>query len=201
MTAADLMTDELVVLREKMPLREAAQLLFRNQIHGAPVVNVRGECIGVLSTSDFMSLVEGRREDAPYETPSLPVTCGFQATHRSANGVETTICTLPGGVCAIQGTQRSPDGEELLVCRQPNCVPVEWQMVALEKLPFKQVRHFMTSNPVTASPETPVPELARKMIDARVQRIIVVDKANRVMGVVSTTDLLAVLACSNEASD
>jgi CBS-domain-containing membrane protein len=52
----------------------------------------------------------------------------------------------------------------------------------------------MTADPVTATPETPVGALARRMLDAHVHRLIIVDTAGRPVGIVSSTDVLAAVA-------
>jgi CBS domain-containing protein len=53
LTAADLMTPVVVTLHESTPLREAAEELFRAGVHGAPVANAVGACVGVLSVTDL----------------------------------------------------------------------------------------------------------------------------------------------------
>ena len=63
-----------------------------------------------------------------------------------------------------------------------------------DKLPTHAVRHFMTTDPVTARPATPVGTLARTMLDAHIHRVIVVYEERRPVGVVSTTDLPDALA-------
>jgi len=70
-------------------------------------------------------------------------------------------------------------------------------MVDVEKLPTDEVRQFMTPDPVTAQAATSIRDLARMMIDAHIHRVIVVDEGRRPIGVVSSTDLLAVLAYSD----
>lgn len=52
----------------------------------------------------------------------------------------------------------------------------------------------------TKQASTPIRELARQMIDAHIHRIIVVDDENRPLGIVSSTDLLAALAYTEESS-
>jgi predicted transcriptional regulator len=47
-------------------------------------------------------------------------------------------------------------------------------------------------------PETPLHDLARKMIDAHIHRLIVVDKEEKPVGVVSSTNVLAALAYAEE---
>jgi CBS-domain-containing membrane protein len=72
----------------------------------------------------------------------------------------------------------------------------EWQNVDLETVPVEEVRRFMTSDVVTALSGMPIGELARKMLDARIHRIIVTDAENRPVGIVSSTDILAAVAQS-----
>lgn len=50
---------------------------------------------------------------------------------------------------------------------------------------------FMTPEPVTVPLDEPITKIARRMAQERVHRVIVVDKDRRVMGVVTTLDLLA----------
>jgi CBS domain-containing protein len=198
-TAADLMTPEPVVLPETMPLREAARVLLRHQIAGAPVVDSRGKCVGVLSAVDFLRLAERRRDATRPTAPPRPLTCPFVKEHRTADGRDVSLCSLPPGMCSVQVPRKEPGGKELVACGQPHCVLVDWQVVETEKLPADEVRNFMSADPVTATPDTTVPALARMMIDAHIHRVIVVDDGQKPLGVVSSTDLLAILAYASDA--
>ncbi len=55
LTAADLMAAPVTTIPEEMSLRDAARLLSKASISGAPVVNREGQCVGVLSSCDFVS--------------------------------------------------------------------------------------------------------------------------------------------------
>ena len=197
LTADDLMAGDIVLLPEDMPLRQAARLLVKNQIGGAPVVDSEGRCVGVLSSIDFLRLAERREDVTNPAGPPLPITCSFQMKRRTADGRDVILCTLAPGVCPIQVRQTGPKGEDMLVCSQPHCVLVDWQIVEMEKLPNDEVRQFMTPDPVTVKPETSIRTLARMMIDAHIHRVIVVDNERRPIGIVSSTDLLATLAQGN----
>jgi len=70
----------------------------------------------------------------------------------------------------------------------------DWQLVELEFLPKDAVRWYMTPDPVTATPATPITELARRMRDAHIHRVIVVDEDRRPLGIVTSTDILAAVA-------
>jgi CBS domain-containing protein len=144
LTAADVMSSDVLTLPREMSLRSAARLLSRARVTGAPVVDEGGRCIGVLSATDFMN-----RTGDPGRRP------------RHAT---------------------------------PACYCSEWQLPEPEALPDEPVEQFMTADPVTVSPFTPLGAVARGMLDAHIHRVIVVGDHGRPVGVVSSTDLLAALA-------
>jgi len=57
LTAADLMSRDVTMVPRAMSLHAAAHLLSETHISGAPVVDDRGECVGVVSATDFMHSV------------------------------------------------------------------------------------------------------------------------------------------------
>lgn len=57
LTAADLMSRDVVMIPRSMSLHTAANLLSKSRVSGAPVVNETGECVGVVSAIDFMHCV------------------------------------------------------------------------------------------------------------------------------------------------
>jgi CBS domain-containing protein len=56
LTAADLMKRHVIQFPQDLPLRQAVDLLLREQIGGAPVVDGEGKCVGVFSTVDVARL-------------------------------------------------------------------------------------------------------------------------------------------------
>jgi CBS-domain-containing membrane protein len=125
LTAADLMTRDVLAIPSGTSMKSAALQLAQAWVSGAPVVDSDGRCVGVLSTSDFFR----------------------------------------GAV-------------------QEN----------LEIDPTDKVGEHATADPVTADAATPIRQLARMMLDADIHRVIVVDKENRPIGIVSSTDVLAAMA-------
>lgn len=191
LTAADLMTADLVRLAEDTPLRVAAQLFVAKQISGAPVINPDGRCVGVLSTADFLRFVsKGGGADS---RPSS-VTCPYQQTREDRNGRRFTECSLPLGTCAIQGRETGEDGVERIICKQPESIFSTWQMVDFKDVPGDAVRNYMVADPVTVTADTGIRDLARKMIDGHIHRLIVVDDSSMPIGIVTSTDLIAALA-------
>jgi CBS-domain-containing membrane protein len=190
LTTSDLMSRDVVKISQDMSLRAAAHLLFENQIGGAPVVDADGRCVGVLCATDFVHWTEeGAKglEDGP-----LPA-CPYLVKGRLLTGEQAMICTLAEGSCPLQEMRPTTGGRHTAVCLQPGGVLPDWQQVT-KNLPVSAVRRYMTADVVTAGPETPLPELARMMIDGHIHRVIVVDEQHRPVGIVSSTDLLAALA-------
>jgi CBS domain-containing protein len=69
-----------------------------------------------------------------------------------------------------------------------------WQVVESEALPVDKVWMYMTPDPVMVRPSARISELARKMLDAHIHRVVVVDEQERPIGIVSSTDIFAALA-------
>lgn len=144
LTAADVMSREVVTVPQTMLLHHAAHLLARKQISGAPVVDGNGRCVGILSATDFVRHAEGG----------------------------------PNPVHVTQGSWFCAD----------------WQVVNLEMLPRDEVRGHMSTDLVTADADVSIKDLARRMLDAHIHRIVVLDAAHHPVGIVSSTDILAAIA-------
>jgi len=52
----------------------------------------------------------------------------------------------------------------------------------------------MTPQPITCKPSTPVADVARTMIEHKIDSVIVVDDAGTLVGLVTATDLLALIS-------
>jgi CBS domain-containing protein len=53
LTAEDLMSRDVITIPQRMPLSDAVGVLAQAHIGGAPVMDGRGECVGVFSLADF----------------------------------------------------------------------------------------------------------------------------------------------------
>jgi CBS domain-containing protein len=145
LTAADLMTTPVRTIPQETSLREAANLLTHDRISGAPVVDADGRCIGVLSSSDFVTWAQ------------------------------------KGGEPGERGKAISfiaPWGE----------------IIDIDESSDSEIRHYMTAQPVTVAPTAPIGELAQKMVDAHIHRVLVVVDQDRPQGIVTSTDILAAVA-------
>ena len=144
LTAADLMSAPVTSIPHDMLLRDAGHLLIKSRISGAPVVDSEGNCIGILSSSDFIGWAETGGE---MEKPTK-------------------------GVSFI-----APWGEIVSLDACEGCV----------------VRKFMTRDPITIEPTASIGEIAQKLIDAGIHRVLVTE-GQRPCGIVSTIDIVAAVA-------
>jgi CBS domain-containing protein len=145
LTAADLMTAPVMTLPEETSLSEAARLLHGSRISGAPVVNAEGRCVGVLSSSDFVTWAEKE---------------GGAGKERKA-----TTFIAPWG-----------------------------ELISIDDSPDHPISRYMTAQPVTVAPSTPIGELCQQMVDVHIHRVLVVAEGDRPCGIVTSTDVLAAVA-------
>jgi CBS domain-containing protein len=146
LTAADLMTSPVMTIPQETSLREAAHLLAGRHISGAPIVDRGGRCLGVLSSSDFVTWTEE----------------GGQATEQAGK----VTCFL------------APWGE----------------LINIDDAPENEIRCYMKAPVIAVAPGTSIGELAQKMVDAHIHRVLVVVEQDRPRGIVTSTDILAAVA-------
>lgn len=147
LTAADLMSAPVMTIPQDMSLREAAHLLHRSNISGAPVMDSEGKCLGVLSSTDFVSWAEE----------------GGETRKESEERTATTFI--------------APWGE----------------LISLDEAADSEIRHYMTADAVTVGPTCSIGQLAEKMVDAHIHRILVMDHG-KPCGIVTSTDILAAVS-------
>jgi CBS-domain-containing membrane protein len=194
LTAGDLMSRDVITIPAQMSLQEAAQLLRRAEITGAPVVDESGVCIGVLSAVDFLRWTEeGSSRTGTRRVPG----CRYQTRGRLLSGEVATICILEEGACPLQWMQPTTGGRHTAICLLSPDIPSD--QPAPEEGGAGEVTRHMTRDIVTATLSTRLPELARRMLDAHIHRVVIIDELGRPIGIVSATDVLAAVACEETA--
>lgn len=91
LTAVDLMSRELVLVPQDMSLQGAARLLSRARVSGAPVVDAKGRCVGVLSTTDFLHWVENGNPRHKSDESFCP---SWQIFGKDASPTDTVGCFM-----------------------------------------------------------------------------------------------------------
>jgi CBS-domain-containing membrane protein len=86
----DIMNDNVLTVSDADEMQSAAKRIFDAEVTGAPVVNAQGECVGVLSASDFVGRDAGKHElelltrNSPYEPFNIEcLNDNLVATHMS----------------------------------------------------------------------------------------------------------------------
>lgn len=68
---------------------------------------------------------------------------------------------------------------------------LRWQITNVEQSPPGKVEQYMTLDPVTVTADTSLTELAQRMAEGHIHRVLVVDRLYRLVGIISSTDVLA----------
>lgn len=163
-TAADLMNPKVLAVREDMTLPELAAYLIRNQITGAPVEDGGGRLVGVVSTVDIAEAMLADPGDAGADP-------GGGGTDQDGTGAD------PGG-----------DGDELDGPGEPGDELEEPEPADDDVL----VRDIMTPAIESVSEDATVSEVASRMLDSHVHRLLVT-RDGRPVGIITTSDLLGLL--------
>jgi CBS-domain-containing membrane protein len=123
LTAADLMSRDVVLVPQEMSLQGAAHLLSRAHVSGAPVVDVNRRCIGVLSTTDFLHWVENGNTR---QKPSEAVCHAWQIFGDEASPTDTVACFMTADpVMAAPGTSIGAIAQMMLDARIHRVIVVD----------------------------------------------------------------------------
>ena len=149
-TARDVMNAEILTVTEDMTVHELATFLTDHEISGAPVEDLKGRLIGVVSTTDLAR--------SAFESGSLEESEEHPFYHSWATG--------------------SLDPEDMAELH----VEDEGMLV----------RDIMTPTVFAVDAEAPVSHVARSMLDGHLHRLLVIE-GRKVVGIISTSDLLLLL--------
>lgn len=75
LTAADLMSREVLALPRVLPIQDAVRALSRSRVGEAPVVDERGQCVGIFSVSDCSRRVQSGNRIARTPPPVPGCVC------------------------------------------------------------------------------------------------------------------------------
>jgi CBS domain-containing protein len=157
LTAKDVMNPEVLTVRDDLSVAALAEFLVDNEISGAPVEDVEGKLVGVVSLTDL----------AAWET---------------AGDVAVPERNQPEYY--LRGWEERWNPEDLVGLRVSEN--------------DRTVGEIMTPTILAIDEESTIPQVAQKMIDGHVHRLLVT-RERRVVGIVTTTDLLGLLIEDQDA--
>ena len=154
MKVKEIMNENVVVLHPNMSIREASELLEKNKIGGAPVVDNNGKLVGILTTKDIISLVKSRMENIGIYIVSTPF--DFMDFYQFD-------------------------------------IPLEDKRSMVDEISRIKVGEIMRKKVHTVREEDDIYKLLDILVKKEVSRVPVVDKDERVVGIITRSDVLKVI--------
>lgn len=213
-----IMSDKYHSVEKEQDVKDAAKLLFENRIHGLPVVNNRKNIIGIISPTDIIKNLSKEYNDriekyftnlvVPiyHNTPIDIVMEIINITHENALPILSDERKLVGIVTdgdlfklshikeSVSQTDLGMGGDEDAWTWEGIRDTVRFHYSTSEvTLPQVSVKEVMVTSVVKAFENTTVSEVANKMIKNQISHIPVVDSNERLMGMVTDIDLMAVM--------
>jgi len=213
-----IMSDDYRYVEKEQDVKEAAKLLYDYRIHGLPVINNRKNLIGIVSPTDILRNLDEEYNDkiekfftnlvVPIyqDTPINIVMEIINITHENALPVLNDDRKLVGIVTDgdlfklshikenVSQTDLGMGGDEdewtWEGIRDTIRFHYSTSEVSLPQVPVKEV---MITEVVKAFENTTVSEVAKKMVKNHISHIPVVDSNDRLMGMVTDIDLMAVM--------
>jgi CBS domain-containing protein len=211
-----IMSNEIHFVEKDQDVKDAAKLLYKNRIHGLPVINKRKHLIGIISPTDILKVLSERNKDVAEkyftnmvvpvykETPLNIVMEIINITNENALPVlndELKVIGIvsDGDLFKLSHVKESVSRLEMGIgddedqwtwegIRDTIRLYYSTSKVDLPPVPVKQV---MVTNVIKAFKNTPVKEIAKNMIKNKISHMPVVDESDRLVGMVTDIDLMA----------
>jgi CBS domain-containing protein len=211
-----IMSDEIHFVEKDQDVKDAAKLLYKNRIHGLPVINKRKHLIGIISPTDILKVLSERNNDVAEkyftnivvpvykETPLNIVMEIINITNENALPVlndELKVIGIvsDGDLFKLSHVKESVSRLEMGIgddedqwtwegIRDTIRLYYSTSKVDLPPVPVKQV---MVTNVIKAFKNTPIKEIAKNMIKNKISHMPVVDESDRLVGMVTDIDLMA----------
>lgn len=211
-----LMTDEFEYVKTDQDVKDAAKLLYENRFHGLPVLNNRNNLVGIISPTDILKQLPDEIDEVIehyftnlvvpvyQDTPINVIMEIISVTRENALPVlndERKLCGIvtDGDLFKLSHIKESVSHSDMGMggdedewtwegIRDTVRLHYSTSEVTLPPVPVKQV---MVDDVIKATKNTPVHEVANKMIKNKISHIPVVDSDDRLLGMVTDIDLLA----------
>ncbi|PNX50292.1 MAG: hypothetical protein BV456_07180 [Thermoplasmata archaeon M8B2D] len=211
-----IMSEDVQIVNREQDLKDAAKLLYDHRIHGLPVVNNRKQLVGIISPNDILKHlpkdINPKIEDyfthlvvpVYHETPINIVMEILGVTNEHALPVindERKLCGVvtDGDLFKLSHIRESVSATDMGMGGDED----EWTWEGIRDtvrlhystsevaLPSVAVKEVMITNVIKATKNTPVQEVADKMIKNKISHVPVVDSDDRLIGMVTDIDLMA----------
>jgi CBS domain-containing protein len=213
-----IMSDKYHYVEKEQDVKDAAKILYEYRIHGLPVVNNRKNLVGIISPTDILRNAHNtvtEKIEKYFTNLVVPIYQGtpinivmeiINITHENAlpilNDERKLVGILTDGDLfklshikeSVSQTDLGMGGDEDAWTwegiRDTIRLHYSTSEVSLPQVPAKEV---MITNVIKAYENTPVNEVAEKMIKNQISHIPVVDSNDRIIGMVTDIDLMATM--------
>ena len=211
-----IMSTDTHTVEKEQSIKDAAKLLHEHRIHGLPVINKRKNLVGIISPTDILKSLQKKTTEIiePYiknlavpvyqETPINIVMEIISITHENALPVLNDDLKLAGIVCdgdlfKLSHIKESISHSDLGMGSDEDQWTWEgirdtvrmYHSISEVSLPQVPVKEIMVTNVIKAFKNTPVNEVAEKLIKHDISRMPIVDSNDRLIGMVTDIDLMA----------
>lgn len=176
-TLHDLMTSELVTVTPETSLREALEILVREEVTGLPVM-VGSRVVGVVSATDILEFEA--------TTPPVPAERSYQVEWGGWEDVE--LHERAEEVPASYYSDLWPDVGADVATRFGDSTSPEWDLLTQHT-----VADVMTSAICALPPDATLPEAAAYMRRNGIHRVLVM-KDEQLIGIVTASDVMNTVA-------
>ncbi len=210
-----IMSDNVHFVYSDQDVKDAARLLFENRIHGLPVINKTNEIVGIISPTDMLNILPEKSDViGQYYTNSVvpvyedtPINIIMEIiniTNKNVLPVLNDDLKISGMVSdgdlfklnqvkenisnSVMGLGEDEDQWSWEGIRDTVRLYYSTIEVGLPPIPVKKV---MISNVLKTFKNMSVTEAAQKMIKHKISHMPVVDASDRLIGMVTDTDLMA----------
>jgi len=211
-----IMSDDIRFVEKDQDIAEAAKLLYENRIHGLPVINNRKNLVGIISPTDILNVLPDKSEEVienyftnlvvpvHHDTPINIIMEIINITHENALPVlnddrKVVGIVTDGDLFKLSHIRESVSQTDLGMGGDED----EWTWEGIRDtvrlhyatseviLPQVPVKEVMITDVKKAYINTPVNEVAEKLVNNRISHMPIVDASDRLIGMVTDIDLMA----------
>lgn len=211
-----MMSDEFHSIKQDEDIKDAAKILYENRIHGLPVVNNRNHLVGIVSPKDILKNlpkdIDEKVENyftnivvpAYKETPIDIIMEIINITQENALPIlndEKKLCGIvsDGDLFKLSHIKESVSATDMGMggdedewtwegIRDTVRLHYSTSEVSIPPVPVKQI---MIDNVIKATKNTPVNDVAKKLVKNDISHLPIVDSEDRLLGMVTDIDLMA----------
>jgi len=193
-TVSEIMTKNVLTIQEETNIAKAAQIMQENKVSSLPVLNKTKNFVGIVTTTDVLSFLidslsnnHGNFIVEQYMSRDLILIsnkCSLLEAHRlmGTKRVDTLPIIDENKVVGIvtKTDLFAADPSVFTSINNQNCSKM------IQQAP---VEYIMTCNPETINQKERIISAAKKFIDLKIHSLPVVDEEERIVGIISETDL------------